>query len=446
MATAAQQYKLRISMQKSKDKKVIKAATSTPLKRRKEYKEAIARQAVGWDPHKVAGLSRTKKGVESEAWKKKWGKSHSYIMSLSGDERQKAIAAAGKDANFNQVAARHQSSKRDAAEAKRLAMDEASEEIDRGGKPAPKVTKYSSAAKGMGLSEGHVKKLVAQYDKEVGPAKKQASKAAAVVAKGKGKARAKSGTKRLGPAPPLPKDWRTSLKMDDPIRKRYRDWAAGKLDTRKAVAKGTPATSGVPRGKASEAADKSGLAARIAMKQKNNEPIPKSWQKKMAARDVRAGVEAAGRRIRGTVLVGSQREKDQKAKIKGATAGMREIMKTISPKARARYAKGKKIASDQAANRAYAKEGAADKSRMRKAETEGVALEAGRGKREAAERIANVRADAAKRKKAQGQANLEAAAGLPGLGLNIRNIGDQAVRNAETKRRAAAMRRTPGRK
>ena len=364
MATAAQQYKLRISMQKRKDKKVIAESTSTPLKRRKEYKDAIARQAVGWDPQKVAGLSRTKKGVESEAWKKKWGKSHSYIMSLSGDERQKAIAAAGKDANFNQIAARHQSSKRDAAEAKRLAMDEASEEIDRGGKAAPKVTEYSSAAKGMGLSEEHVKKLVAQYDKEVGPAKKQASKAAAVVAKGKGKVRAKSGTKRLGPAPPLPKDWRTSLKMDDPIRKRYRDWAAGKLDTRKAVAKGKSLTAKSSasdlvarglKGPGQEESEARGLEARIAMKIKNKEPIPKSWQKKMQARSVRAGVEAAGRRIRGTVLAGSEEEKRQKAKIKGATAGMREVMKTISPQARARYAKGQDIAetvSEQAEHKA----------------------------------------------------------------------------------------------
>ena len=205
-----------------------------------------------------------------------------------------------------------------------------------------------------------------------------------------------------GKRPSLPKNWR-KLAYNHPDRVAFREWFS-KGRKSKAVAKGkakAPATKGVPRGKASEAADKRALETRIAMKIKNNEPIPASWKKKLKDLDTRLGVEKAGRRLRGTVLVGSEEEKRQKAKIKGATASTRELMKTISPQARARYAKGKKISEDIAGTKALKAEAAKGRQEAaaRDARIEAAQkAEVSKGRQESLARIARVREGLKKRK------------------------------------------------
>ena len=347
-------------------------------KTNKHYQPAIAARTIGAS----AALKR-----QQEAW----DKANKTVKEHKSQEADARVAARAAMEDDTLKSTKPKATAKPAFKVTELSVEAdkmlaAADKQDRADE-AKEAQAYARTAKGLGVSEERAKKLVSQFDKEVGPGKQPeggkshvapAKEAAKAVAKGPTKAKTKG-------APNLPKNWR-SLPTSHPDRVAFRSWykknrpSAPKTAVAKAVVtkKAAPKTAAPAR-----TADLTGLQARIKMKRKSGQAIPAAWLKAEKTAKAKARVAKmakASKRIPSSI--------DRLENQKEAARGRKEMAGR-----KARVAAD----ADRRSNRGYAKEAAQDKSRMRKAEAKGVALEAMRGRREAFDRTQRLKGDASRR-------------------------------------------------
>ena len=270
---------------------------------------------------------------------------------------------------------------------------------------AKEAQAYARTAKGLGVSEERAKKLVSQFDKEVGPGKQPeggtshvppAKEAAKAVAKAPAKAPAKKVSLKGAPRPELPK-------KSDPEYKaklsKFRKWFTANRSSpkKKAVAQPAikPAKKAVVSKKAtpSRTADLTALETRIKMKRESGQAIPASWlkaEKVAKAKAKVAKVAQASKRIPSSI--------DRLENEKEAARGRREMAASKANVA---------AAADRRANKGYAKEGAQDRALMAKSEYASDVGEAQRGKRKAFERTQRLKGDVKRRAAAKSEKQRE---------------------------------------